>query len=100
MSSKSGRLTFSGRQEYEVVTVYSESRRDSAVIGYGAICPCALGYHYLAIDRETGAVVERTDTGQGKGYRWPTYAKALAAIEAWQRQHAAAQATSDETPAE
>lgn len=86
MSGKSGRLTFSGRQEYEVQIIWSHSARDSAIIGYAAICPCALGHHYLAIDRETGELVERTDTGDHKSYRWPTYAKAQAAIEAWQQQ--------------
>lgn len=100
MSGKAGRLTFSGRQDYEVQIIWSNTPRDSAIIGYAAICPCALGYHYLAVDRETGALVERTDTGEGKGYRWPTHAKAQAAIEAWQRQQQQRQAESSESEVE
>lgn len=100
MSGKSGRLTFSGRQEYVVEIVWSDTPRDSAIIGYRAVCPCALGYHYLAVDRETGEIVERTDNGEGKSYRWPTYAKAQAAIEAWRMQQAHNAATSGESEVE
>lgn len=75
MAGKSGRLTFSGRQEYRV-----EKRR----VGYVAVCPCHLGYHFLMPTAD--GVAEGTINGLGMPYLYPTYADAQAAIEAWQAQ--------------
>lgn len=100
MAGKSGgRLTFSGRQEYQVAPVVGnlpppmvdKTSGLTGVIGYAAVCFCALGTHYLA---PFGEYVEQP----GKpAYVYPTYAEAQAAIEQWQRQHAAAQANSGES---
>lgn len=109
MTSKSGRLTFSGRNDYIIVPVYglvnainANGHFGARVTGYAARCTCMLGDHYLAYDPVTHQVSERTsDRGAvPDACILPTYDDALAAIEAWQRQHAAAQATSGETEQE
>jgi len=88
-----GRLTFSGRQEYEVMTFYLDSPQP---VAYAAVCLCALGNHYLAMWPD-GSLDEYTITNNATPYLFSTYADAQAAIEQWQRQHDAAQAASGET---
>lgn len=103
-----GRLTFSGRQEYEVAPVYGmvEDRGGGfgpgrGTIGYAAICTCPLGNHYLAADGDVESgdftIVERTVTPDTKPYIFPYRSGAEAAIRIWQRQHAEAQANSGES---
>ena len=95
-----GRLTFSGRQEYQVTPVYDLNKHTDTIIGYRAYCPCALGYHYLTYEDDgDGAaprIIERTASLMRPAYIFSTYADAQAAIEQWQRQHAA-QAASGES---
>lgn len=103
----SGRLTFSGRNEYIIVPVYgllgkSSNGFTASGAGYAAKCICTLGDHYLAYDPATGSVSERTsDRGAVPDTCiLPTYDDALAAIQAWQRQHQQRQAESGDTPPE
>lgn len=106
MSGKSGRLTFSGRNEYIITVVYGVLAKSSegfaaGGVGYAAKCTCALGDHYLAYDA-TGALVERTsDRGAVPDECiFPTYAAIDALLETWQRQHQQRQAESSESEAE
>lgn len=94
MNGKTGRLTFSGRQEYTLVKVYGMVGRTvsgevlAGGVGYAAKCTCALGDHYLTRDAATGAITERTsDRGAvPDACIFPAAQVAAAAIEAWQRQ--------------
>ena len=95
MTTKAGRLTMSGRREYQVTPVYDLNHHAEKIIGYRAYCPCALGYHYLTWEDDGDGVdpriVERTASLTRPAYMFTTYADAQAAIEAWQRQHEQAQ---------
>lgn len=93
--ARSGRLTFSGRSEYVVVSVYglvggyNQSANFAArVTGYAAKCTCALGDHYL-IQYPNGFVSECTsDRGAVPDECvFLTANDAQAAIAAWQAQH-------------
>ena len=80
MAGKSGRLTFSGRQEY--------TARMFAIEGttyWLPIAHCELGNHYLMRD-ERGQIVERTFTDGDVAFSFETLHDAQAAIEAWQAQ--------------
>lgn len=110
MSGKSGRLTFSGRNEYTVVPVFGHAFGKfsrigeyiaAGVTGYAAKCNCALGDHYL-VQYPTGFVSELlSDRGAVPDECiFPTAEAADAAIEVWHRQHDAAQAASGESEVE
>lgn len=95
MSGKSGRLTFSGRNEYYIVPVKNITRgRTFETVGYAAVCTCVLGNHYLAPDGE------HTAQEGIEPYRYRTPGEAHTAIEAWQRQQQQRQVASSESEVE
>lgn len=106
MATKAGRLTMSGRSEYQVTSV---QRPDGVVRGYRAVCQCGMGNHFLMpatfyddwnaylAGTATGVrrIIEGTVSAEKSPYMFATYADAQAAIEAWQRQHEQAQQRQD-----
>jgi hypothetical protein len=100
MATKAGRLTMSGRSEYQAVPVYGRTDGGAfgtvtAVIGYAVICACPLGNHYLAVDGDVESgeftIAERTANAETRPYLFPYRSGAEAAIRIWQRQHEQAQ---------
>lgn len=81
MAGKSGRLTFSGRQDYIARLFVIDG-----TTYWLPIADCALSNHYLTRDKH-GQIIERTFAHGDVAFSFETLREAQAAIEAWHAQH-------------